>query len=64
MDIMKKDEATTMKGHHKNYWKLLLMAAKEASIQDPEIRELCRTIISSQQAEIDQMKAKLKALNK
>ena len=41
-----------------------ILMAKEASIQDPEIRELCRNIISSQQAEIDQMKAKLKKLEK
>lgn len=41
-----------------------ILMAKQASISDPEIKELCRTIISSQQAEIDQMKAKLKELNK
>jgi hypothetical protein len=31
----------------------------EAPIEDPEIKELCKTIISGQQAEIAQMKAKL-----
>ncbi|HOY03947.1 MAG TPA: DUF305 domain-containing protein [Saprospiraceae bacterium] len=41
-----------------------LLMAKEADIQDPEIQELCRQIITSQQAEIDQMKAKLKELEK
>lgn len=41
-----------------------ILMAKQASISDPEIKELCRTIISSQQAEIDQMKAKLEELNK
>jgi len=32
---------------------------KEARLQNPEIRKLCETIISGQQAEIDQMKALL-----
>ena len=32
---------------------------EQASIQDAEIKELCGSIISSQQGEIDQMKAKL-----
>jgi len=36
----------------------ILMCTK-ASIQDPEIKDLCQSIISSQQQEIDQMKAKL-----
>ena len=36
-----------------------ILMCKEASIRDPEIRDLCRSIMSSQQAEIDQMKAKL-----
>ncbi|MGH9872289.1 MAG: DUF305 domain-containing protein [Pyrinomonadaceae bacterium] len=39
----------------------ILMCA-EAPIEDPEIKELCKTIISGQQAEIDQMKAKLDQL--
>lgn len=37
---------------------------EHASIDDPEIKELCKTIISSQQAKIDQMKAKLLELEK
>ncbi|MFX1705692.1 DUF305 domain-containing protein [Chitinophaga sp. CC14] len=41
-----------------------ILMAKQASITDPEIKELCKTIITSQQAEINQMKAKLKELNK
>jgi uncharacterized protein (DUF305 family) len=41
-----------------------ILMAKEANINDPEIKELCRTIIASQQQEIDQMKAKLKELKK
>jgi uncharacterized protein (DUF305 family) len=37
---------------------------EQASVNDPEIKELCSAIISSQQAEIDQMKAKLSELTK
>lgn len=33
-----------------------ILMCEQASIQDPEIQELCRTIISGQQSEIDQMK--------
>lgn len=36
-----------------------ILMCQQASIQDAEIQALCKTIISSQQAEIDQMKAKL-----
>lgn len=32
---------------------------QQASIQDQEIKDLCRNIVTSQQAEIDQMKALL-----
>lgn len=39
-----------------------ILMCERASIQDPEIQELCGTIISSQQAEIDQMKAILERL--
>jgi uncharacterized protein (DUF305 family) len=35
---------------------------EQAPISDPEIRSLCKSIISSQQTEIDQMKAKLRAV--
>lgn len=41
-----------------------ILMCKEAPIKDEEIKELCRNIISSQQSEIDQMKAKLNALEK
>ena len=40
-----------------------ILMCEQASVQDAEIQELCRTIISSQQAEIDQMKAKLQELD-
>ncbi|MFD2887818.1 DUF305 domain-containing protein [Chitinophaga cymbidii] len=39
-----------------------ILMAKEAVVKDPEIQELCRTIITSQQSEIDQMKAKLQEM--
>jgi hypothetical protein len=39
-----------------------ILMCEQASIQDAEIQELCKTIISSQQQEIDQMKAKLQEL--
>jgi uncharacterized protein (DUF305 family) len=39
-----------------------ILMCEEAAIQDPELRELCGTIMSGQQAEIDQMKAILKRL--
>jgi uncharacterized protein (DUF305 family) len=41
----------------------ILMCAK-APIRDPEIKALCENIVSGQQAEIDQMKAKLAELAK
>jgi hypothetical protein len=39
-----------------------ILMCEQASLQDPENRELCQTIISSQQSEIDQMKARLAEL--
>ena len=39
-----------------------LLMCDQASLRDPEIRKLCERIRAGQQAEIDQMKAKLKAL--
>jgi uncharacterized protein (DUF305 family) len=39
-----------------------LLMCEEASISDPQIKRLCESIKASQQAEIDQMKAKLKEL--
>lgn len=41
-----------------------ILMCRESSIQDQEIRDLCRNIISSQQAEIDQMEAKLDQLGR
>jgi len=41
-----------------------ILMCEHASIQDVEIKELCQNIISSQQAEIDQMKAKLQELER
>jgi uncharacterized protein (DUF305 family) len=37
-----------------------ILMCEEAPIRDPEIKELCAAIVSSQQSEIDQMKAKLR----
>jgi len=34
-----------------------ILMCEKASIQDPELKELCEEIISNQQAEIEQMKA-------
>jgi len=39
-----------------------ILMCERAPIQDPEIRDLCRSIIASQQAEIDQMKTRLNEL--
>lgn len=41
-----------------------ILMCQQASIQDQEIRALCRNIVSSQQAEIDQMKGMMDRLNK
>jgi uncharacterized protein (DUF305 family) len=41
-----------------------ILMCEEASIKDPEIRELCRTIRAGQQAEIDLMKRKLAELDR
>lgn len=41
-----------------------ILMCKKASIEDPEIKDLCTAIITSQQSEIDLMKAKLDALGK
>jgi hypothetical protein len=39
-----------------------ILMCKEASVRDPEMRQLCGNIIRSQQAEIDQMKGILARL--
>lgn len=41
-----------------------ILMCENAVLQDPEIKELCVSIVSSQQQEIDQMKAKLEELGK
>ena len=41
-----------------------VLMVEKASLTDPEIKELANKIIKSQQAEIQQMKEKLKALDK
>ena len=41
-----------------------VLMAEKASLTDPEIKELANKILSSQQAEIQQMKDKLKQLSK
>ena len=41
-----------------------ILMCEKAPIQDGEIKQLCRTIIASQQREIDQMKAKLRVLER
>ncbi len=41
-----------------------ILMCEKTNLQDPEIKELCESIISSQQEEIDQMKAKLEELEK
>jgi uncharacterized protein (DUF305 family) len=41
-----------------------ILMCEEAPIRDPEIKGLCAAIVSSQQSEIDQMKAKLAELER
>ena len=41
-----------------------ILMCQQASVQDQEIRTLCQNIIAGQQAEIDQMKAKLNELSR
>ncbi|HEX9424946.1 MAG TPA: DUF305 domain-containing protein [Pyrinomonadaceae bacterium] len=41
-----------------------ILMCQQASIQDREIQNLCKTIVSGQQAEIDQMKRKLDELSR
>jgi uncharacterized protein (DUF305 family) len=41
-----------------------ILMCQQASVEDREIKQLCGNIISSQQAEIDLMKAKLDELDK
>ena len=41
-----------------------ILMCEQASVRDPEIKELCERIRASQKAEIEQMKAKLEALER
>jgi uncharacterized protein (DUF305 family) len=41
-----------------------ILMCEKANLQDPEMKDLCQSIILGQQEEIDQMKAKLKELQK
>ena len=41
-----------------------ILMCKQASVQDPGLKELCTAILTSQQSEIDLMKAKLRALDR
>jgi DUF305 family protein family protein len=41
-----------------------ILMCEHAPLQDAEIKALCKNIVSSQQSEIDQMKAKLSALGR
>ena len=41
-----------------------ILMCQQASVRDQEIRTLCQNIIAGQQAEIDQMKAKLNELSR
>ena len=40
-----------------------ILMCKQANVRDPEVRDLCEAIVSSQQREIDQMKVILKRLD-
>jgi len=39
-----------------------ILMCREATLQDPEVRKLCENVATSQQQEIDQMKAILRRL--
>ncbi len=41
-----------------------LLMCEQASLQDPEIKDLCERILASQQAEIEEMTAKLRELER
>jgi hypothetical protein len=56
--ISDKEFLRSMIPHHAG----AILMCEQANLQDPEIKELCKNILSSQQAEIDSMKAKLNEL--
>ncbi len=57
-EISDKQFLRSMIPHHSG----AILMCEQASIQDPEIKTLCVSIIESQQAEIDQMEAILQRL--
>lgn len=56
--ISDKDFLKSMIPHHAS----AILMCKEAPIKDPEIKKLCKEIITSQQSEIDWMSKKLNSL--
>ena len=58
--ISNKEFLKSMIPHHAG----ALLMCQNTSIDDPEIKKLCQSIISSQQSEIDWMKKKLVSLHK
>ncbi len=54
--ISENDFLRSMIPHHGG----AILMCKNPNLQDPEIKELCRSIVSGQQSEIDFMKMKLK----
>jgi uncharacterized protein (DUF305 family) len=58
--ITDKEFLRSMIPHHAG----AILMCEEASIRDPDIKSLCRRIRASQQAEIDEMRAKLRMLGK
>ena len=53
--VSEKQFLKSMIPHHSS----AILMCEKSNLQDPELKELCTSIISSQQTEIDQMKAKL-----
>lgn len=53
--ISDKEFLKSMIPHHAT----AILMCEQAQLQDPEIQKLCKSIVSTQQAEIDFMKAKL-----
>jgi uncharacterized protein (DUF305 family) len=49
---------TAMIPHHAS----ALLMCERADLQDPDLREMCSNMVSGQQQELEQMKAKLRAL--
>jgi uncharacterized protein (DUF305 family) len=60
MAISDKQFLRSMIPHHAG----AILMCERAPLHDPEIKELCESIITSQQAEIDQMTAKLHELER